>query len=202
MVRKWLGQTPRVDRAACSLRMLAGPHGSGLEVGAVLGYATRALQHAAGAGSAGECLVVLQAVLEGERRELFPREVCLDTGVHEVVRAVGAHGTGRDGWGGCVSRCEAVLGLEAGRRRGWLARWRRARRAHEDASRVFAAASEGRHLELAKRLELGKHAGGARARGMIRHGGRKIDLAAIEAALIRGHWNCVQVLHDVHAVGY
>ena len=61
---------------------------------------------------------------------------------------------------GAAVRCTQVLQLEGNRRRGRLALWRRGVEAKRDAGMVFQAASEGRPLELGKRLRLGKLAGG------------------------------------------
>lgn len=69
-------------------------------------------------------------------------------------------------------------------------RWRQAVDAKRDAELVFNAASEGRPLELIKRLKLGKLTGGAWARGLV----AGIPVDALEAARMFGHGKCEEIL--------
>lgn len=60
---------------------------------------------------------------------------------------------------------------------------------------VFKAASEARPLELAKRLRLGKLAGGINAQGTVKldDGTFKI-VSAVDAARLHRHDECVELL--------
>lgn len=86
--------------------------------------------------------------------------------------------------------------------------WKRALAARRDASMVFQAAAEGRPMELAKRLTLGRLAGGHLMAGRLGSGagsdrddGAGADKKhaiegynALTAACARGHGECVRVL--------
>lgn len=72
-------------------------------------------------------------------------------------------------------------------------RWRRAVEAKRDAGVVFKAASEGRPLELAKRLRLGRLAGGLERKGVVKGGA---IVGPLEAARLAGHDECEQLLED------
>ena len=69
--------------------------------------------------------------------------------------------------------------------------------AKRDANMVFQAASEGRHMELARRLRLGKLAGGLDITGAA-HGadGGTAMATPIEAAKLGGHDECVKLLEE------
>ena len=71
--------------------------------------------------------------------------------------------------------------------------------AHRDAALVFKAASEGRPLELAKRLRLGKLAGGHHRKGYLLAGDSGDNgecVTALEAAVRGGHVECEALLKD------
>lgn len=88
-----------------------------------------------------------------------------------------------------------MLGLEASRRRSLLVRWRHGGDAKRDAKLVFQAASEGRPLELAKRLRLGVLAGGLTRRGDVRAAdGRRLRVDALGAAELGGHDDCALLI--------
>lgn len=74
-----------------------------------------------------------------------------------------------------------------------MARWRRAVEAKRDAGMVFQAASEGRPMELAKRLRLGVLAGCLDARGLVKGAG---TVSPLEAARLGGHDECVGLLEE------
>ena len=79
-----------------------------------------------------------------------------------------------------------------------LIRWAHAWRAHRDAALVFKAASEGRPLELEKRLRLGRLAGGLRIKGSITQAdGISRMVRPLAAARLGGHDECVQILKIV-----
>ena len=92
---------------------------------------------------------------------------------------------------------DPVKGLDP-RRADAVIRWRRAHEAHRDASMVFRAASEGRPMELEKRLRLGKLAGGLTRAGRAGSGAWGAAavrlLSPMEAARVGGHGRCVAVL--------
>jgi len=75
-----------------------------------------------------------------------------------------------------------------------LLRFRRAHEAHRDARLVFRAAAEGRPLELQKRLQLGRLAGGYSAEGVV----KGTSMVPLEAARAGKHHECVTVLNDMH----
>lgn len=72
--------------------------------------------------------------------------------------------------------------------------FRRAHEAHNDAGRVFRAASEGRPMELEKRLRFGKLAGGLELKGIVDGVG---ELTPLEVALLRGHERCAAILEGM-----
>ena len=60
---------------------------------------------------------------------------------------------------------------------------------------VFKAASEGRPMELARRLRLGKLAGGMNAQGTVKlYDGTFKIMSAVDAARLHGHDECVELL--------
>jgi len=77
-------------------------------------------------------------------------------------------------------------------RRGIMLRFRRAYEAHRDARLVFRAASEGRPLELQRRLVLGKLAGGLDIVGV----GDGAMMTPVDAARAGGHDECITVMQD------
>lgn len=77
-------------------------------------------------------------------------------------------------------------------RRLHVMQFRRAHEARRDAGMVFEAAARGRPLELAKRLRLGKLAGGLQARGQLQKDGP--IMSALDAARLGGHDRCVELL--------
>ena len=81
------------------------------------------------------------------------------------------------------------------RRKQTMTCWRHGADASRDASMVFKAASEARPLELAKRLRLGKLAGGINAQGTVKldDGTFKI-VSAVDAARLHRHDECVELL--------
>lgn len=85
---------------------------------------------------------------------------------------------------------------DPGRKLRAVVRWRQAHDAQRDAGMVFQAASEGRPLELAKRLRLGKLAGGLNMRKhTLASDGRPVCATPMEAASLHGHEECMAVLH-------
>ena len=74
-----------------------------------------------------------------------------------------------------------------------MLRLRRVHEAHRDAGLVFRAASEGRPLELQRRLVLGKLAGGATITRISPSGSR---ITPVEAATAGGHYDCVELLAE------
>lgn len=72
--------------------------------------------------------------------------------------------------------------------------WRRAVEAKRDASMVFQAAAEGRPMELARRLRLGKLAGALQSKGEVGVADRQVS--ALEAAIIGGHAECAALLQE------
>lgn len=81
-----------------------------------------------------------------------------------------------------------------------MAEWWHCVRANEDASLVFGSARDGRPMELAKRLRLGKLAGGLEIKGtidVVSGGHESVQVVdAITAARLRGHDDCVKVLEQ------
>ena len=75
-------------------------------------------------------------------------------------------------------------------RRGIMLRFRRAYEAHRDARLVFRAASEGRPLELQRRLVLGKLAGGLDIVGEV----DGMMMTPLDAARAGGHVDCINVI--------
>jgi len=84
-------------------------------------------------------------------------------------------------------------------RRGMMIRFRRAHEAHRDARLVFRAAAAGRPLELQRRLVLGKLAGGAYVARLTLDGRR---VTPIQAASLRGHTECVELLRRCVGVDF
>lgn len=78
-----------------------------------------------------------------------------------------------------------------------MVQFRRAVEAHRDARLVWQAASEGRPMELAKRLRLGKLAGGMDLKREKECRDGKVDLVdARGAAKLGGHDECVKILDE------
>jgi len=73
---------------------------------------------------------------------------------------------------------------------GMMVLFRRAHEAHRDARLVFRAASEGRSLELQRRLVLGKLAGGQERLGEV----NGVMMTPLDAAMTGGHDECIKVL--------
>lgn len=94
---------------------------------------------------------------------------------------------------------EALEGLKATRAvllREQVIRWRHACEARRDAGCVFQAASEGRPMELAKRLRLGALAGGLELKGEMEDGRA---VGPLEAAVLGGHEECKRLLEEAGA---
>lgn len=73
--------------------------------------------------------------------------------------------------------------------------WRRASDAWRDRALVFPSATQGRPLELVKRLELGKLADGHWTKGQIEGSdGNAIRLDVLEATVREGHMECAAIL--------
>ena len=69
--------------------------------------------------------------------------------------------------------------------------------AKRDAGIVFHAASEGRPMELARRLRLGKLAGGLDIKGTVTlEDGSSSQMLPVEAARLGGHDECVRLLEE------
>lgn len=87
--------------------------------------------------------------------------------------------------------------LRGRERRDAVVRWRRAVRAHADVPLMHRAAWEGRPMELAKRLRLGRLAGGLGMRLEVKGPNMSPQLATpLEAARLGGHDECVRVLEE------
>lgn len=113
--------------------------------------------------------------------------------------------TATGGEGGAYSCAQARLsevvdmfgGICAARRRE-IVRFRHASDARRDASLVFKAAAEGRPLELAKRLRLGKLAGGLERKGvLLSETGQALTVTPLEVARLGGHTQCVELLEGL-----
>ena len=98
---------------------------------------------------------------------------------------------------GIIRRCNTLLAREAKERASMLMQWRHGWEARRDSELVFQAASEGRPLELGKRLRLGVLAGGLDAKGEVEDGAGGTRLVSpLEAARLGGHDDCVKLLSE------
>lgn len=78
--------------------------------------------------------------------------------------------------------------------------WRRSIEAKRDAALIFNAAAHGRPMELAKRLRLGKLAGGLEIKGaVVEKDGTKRMVLPLDAARLGAHDECVEVLKETLA---
>jgi len=75
-----------------------------------------------------------------------------------------------------------------------MLRFRRAHEAHRDARLVFKAATEGRPLELQRRLVLGKLAGGLAS--VLAH-----RMTPLEAARANSNSECIALLIGTYIIG-
>lgn len=79
-----------------------------------------------------------------------------------------------------------------------VVQWRQAFEARRDAALVFKAAREGRPLELAKRLRLGRLAGALETKeAVVVTSGNSALLTPLEAAKLGGHSDCVATLESL-----
>lgn len=123
--------------------------------------------------------------------------------LQELHRAIEKAAAGKHASRGCFNALFSAREerLKAREKRWALVKARQSAEAKRDASLIFAAASEGRPLELARRLRLGHLANGITMQGVITaEDGTPTRVGPLEAARLGGHSECVELLEKAAVV--